>query len=69
MDFNETLYTVGEVADILRVSRPTIYRLIKQKQIPTIRVGDSWRISSVRLKAFMETPIFGWSKNDNNKKR
>jgi excisionase family DNA binding protein len=70
MDFNERLYTVAEVAEILRVSRPTVYRMIKQKRIPTIRVGESWRISSVRLKDWMDTSVTaGWPKNDNNKKR
>lgn len=55
MDFNERLYTVAEVAEILRVSRPTIYRLIKERRIRPFRIsaGGGWRISSVRLQEFI----------------
>ena len=35
------LLTVNEVADLLRVSRMTVYRLIKEGQMPALRVGRS----------------------------
>ena len=37
------LMTVREVCDYLRVSRATIYRLLKENQIPAFRVGSDWR--------------------------
>ncbi|MHB1646969.1 MAG: helix-turn-helix domain-containing protein [bacterium] len=34
--------TVDEVADILRVTRGTIYRLIKQGKIPFVKFGKRY---------------------------
>ena len=36
--------TVAEVADLLRVSTMTVYRLVQAGQLPAIRVGRSYRI-------------------------
>jgi excisionase family DNA binding protein len=36
--------TVAEVADLLRVSNMTVYRLVQAGQLPAIRVGRSYRI-------------------------
>ncbi|MGZ8615010.1 MAG: helix-turn-helix domain-containing protein, partial [Actinomycetota bacterium] len=33
------LKTVNEVADLLRVSRMTVYRMIKTGEMPAVRVG------------------------------
>jgi excisionase family DNA binding protein len=38
------LLTVNEVADLLRVSRMTVYRLIKEGQMGALRVGRSYRL-------------------------
>jgi excisionase family DNA binding protein len=38
------LLTVNEVADLLRVSRMTVYRLIKEGEIAALRVGRSYRL-------------------------
>lgn len=37
--------TVREVCAYLRVSRATIYRLLKEHQIPAFRLGSDWRFS------------------------
>ena len=36
--------TVTEVADIMRVSKMTVYRLIHSGEMPAIRVGKSFRV-------------------------
>lgn len=36
--------TVGEVADLLRVSNMTVYRLINAGELPAVRVGKSYRL-------------------------
>ncbi|MDD5747620.1 MAG: helix-turn-helix domain-containing protein [Actinomycetota bacterium] len=41
---SKKLLTVNEVAQILRVSNMTVYRLVKSKQIPAIKVGKNYRI-------------------------
>jgi excisionase family DNA binding protein len=41
----DSILTVNELADYLRVHRSTVYRLLKQHQIPAFRVGSDWRFS------------------------
>lgn len=45
--------TVREVGKILRLSQPTIYRLLKKKNgIPSHKIGGSWR--------FIEREVVRW---------
>lgn len=44
IDFGDPLLTVGEVADMMRVSNMTVYRLIKAGQLAAVRVGKNYRI-------------------------
>jgi excisionase family DNA binding protein len=39
------LMTLEEVADYLRVTRKTIYRLLDKRAIPSTRVGHQWRFA------------------------
>ena len=41
--------TVPEVAEILRVCTKTVYKLIKDSDIPSVKVGREIRISKARL--------------------
>jgi excisionase family DNA binding protein len=43
-DVDDGLLTVGEVAQVMRVSNMTVYRLIKGGQLAAIRVGKNYRI-------------------------
>ncbi|NNC80223.1 MAG: helix-turn-helix domain-containing protein [Acidimicrobiales bacterium] len=36
--------TVAEVAQLMRVSTMTVYRLIKAGELPAVRVGRSYRL-------------------------
>jgi len=40
----DRLLTVGEVANAMRVSNMTVYRMIKAGQLAAIRVGKNYRI-------------------------
>jgi excisionase family DNA binding protein len=40
----DRLLTVAEVAATMRVSNMTVYRLIKNGDLPAIRVGKNYRI-------------------------
>lgn len=40
---NPDIMTVHEVAGYLQMSQSKIYRLLKRRQIPAIRIGKSWR--------------------------
>jgi excisionase family DNA binding protein len=37
--------TLDEVADYLRVHPSTVYRLLKQKQLPAFKMGSDWRFN------------------------
>jgi len=47
--------TLREVSEYLRVSRVTIYRLIKRKDLPAFYVGRSWRFKIEDLQHWIET--------------
>lgn len=54
---NAQLLTAGEVADLLRVSTMTVYRLIRGGELPAVRVGRSYRVRSVDLDAYLEAQL------------
>jgi excisionase family DNA binding protein len=45
--------TVHEVADLLRVSTMTVYRLIKSGDLPAVRIGKSLRLREDDVDAFI----------------
>jgi excisionase family DNA binding protein len=47
------LLTVTEVAETMRVSNMTVYRLIKSGQLAAIRVGKSYRIREGDVDRFL----------------
>ena len=53
-DFSEPLLTVGEVAQLMRVSNMTVYRLIKSGQLSAIRVGKNYRLRRVDINRYLD---------------
>ncbi len=51
--FEEQLLTVGEVAQIMRVSNMTVYRLIKSGQLSAIRVGKNFRLRGRDIERYL----------------
>lgn len=47
------LKTVAEVAELLRVSNMTVYRLIRSGELPALRVGKSYRIRANDLETYL----------------
>ena len=45
--------TVGEVAQMLRISNMTVYRLISSGQLPAVRVGKSYRVREEDLDRYL----------------
>ena len=45
--------TVAEVADSMRVSTMTVYRLIKAGDLPAVRVGRSYRLKRVEVERYL----------------
>ena len=48
------LLTVAEVAAAMRVSNMTVYRLIKNGELPAVRVGKNYRLRDADLHRFLE---------------
>ena len=46
------LYTLDEVADILQVTRRTLYTWIKADQLKAVKMGKYWRVSEQALQEF-----------------
>jgi len=51
----ETLYTPTEVADLLQVTRRSIYNWIKKKKLAAVRAGNRVRIHPTAVEAFLKT--------------
>jgi len=51
--------TVAEVADLMRVSNMTVYRMVESGKLPAVRFGRSYRIPESALAAVIELPATG----------
>ena len=51
---NGEILTIKQVADYLKVTERTIYRLAAAKQIPAFKVGGTWRFSRADLDQWMQ---------------
>lgn len=49
--------TVAEVAEMMRVSNMTVYRMVHSGDLPAVRFGRSFRIPESAVVAAIETPI------------
>lgn len=50
-----TLYTVEQVAEILQVTKMTVYRYIKAKKIKGYKIGKEIRIDGTDFKNFLKS--------------
>ncbi len=50
----QKLMTVKEVADILRVSNMTVYRLFKSGNLPAVRVGKNYRVKANDVQTYID---------------
>ena len=49
------ILTIQEVADYLRITQKTAYRLAANEKIPGFKVGGSWRFRQREIDAWIET--------------
>lgn len=50
---DERLLTAQEVADLMRVSTMTVYRLIRSGELAALRVGRGWRLRPLEVDRFL----------------
>jgi len=48
--------TVAEVAEMMRVSSMTVYRLVHAGELPAVRFGRSYRIPESAVAAVVQNP-------------
>ena len=65
------VFTLDEVADILKVTKRTLYNYVKAGKLPAVKMGKSWRVSEENLKAFIETgtPILNENRRKENQSK
>lgn len=50
--------TVAEVAQLMRVSKMTVYRLVHSGELPAVRVGRSFRVHSKAVHEYLSTSVY-----------
>jgi len=49
--------TVAEVADVMRVSKMTVYRLVHSGDMPAVRFGRSYRVPESAVEQYLKRAI------------
>lgn len=50
----DQIMTLKEVAEYLKLTEKTAYRLAAEKKLPGFKVGGSWRFKMIDLEAWIE---------------
>lgn len=50
--------TVAEVADIMRVSKMTVYRMVHSGELPAVRFGRSFRVDSQVVDNYLKSSFY-----------
>jgi excisionase family DNA binding protein len=51
---NSLIMTVDEVANYLKLSKITVYKLSQKGEIPGFRVGSSWRYNRKKIEEIVQ---------------
>lgn len=49
------VYTLGEIEELLQVTRRTLYNWIKSGKLKAFRIGKEWRVTREALEEFTQT--------------
>lgn len=62
------VYTLDEVAEIMQVTKRTLYNYIKAGTLHAIKIGKYWRVSEESLQDFISngTPVVDANKRPEN---
>jgi len=55
MEKHRAFYTLPEVAEMLKVSRQTVYRWIRSGELEAYKLGHDWRVEKTDLDRFLES--------------
>ncbi len=59
----EDILTIREVADYLKVTERTLYRLVQDGKLPAFKVGNSWRFRREDLERWISEQSRGTDTN------
>ncbi|RAV32935.1 helix-turn-helix domain-containing protein [Corynebacterium heidelbergense] len=59
---NGTFLTVAEVAELMRVSKMTVYRLVHSGDLPAVRVGRSFRVHQQAVEEYLGSSVYSADK-------
>lgn len=54
---NASFLTVAEVAEVMRVSKMTVYRLVHSGELPAVRFGKSYRVPESAVAAYLAQAV------------
>lgn len=54
---NASFMTVAEVAEVLRVSKMTVYRLVHSGEMPAVRFGRSFRVPEEAVNQYLKGAV------------
>ncbi|ALE07219.1 AlpA family transcriptional regulator [Arthrobacter sp. ERGS1:01] len=54
---NVNFLTVQEVAELMRVSKMTVYRMVHAGELPAVRFGRSYRVPQNAVEAILKTAV------------
>lgn len=54
---NVTFLTVQEVAELMRVSKMTVYRMVHAGELPAVRFGRSYRVPVNAVESYLRSAV------------
>ena len=53
-DQYDTVFTIGDLAKYLKISRSTLYKLAQEGSLPGVKVGRHWRFHKDAVDAWLQ---------------
>jgi excisionase family DNA binding protein len=50
----EELFTLEELAKYLKISKPTLYKMVEKGKIPALKIANQWRFKKNDINRWLE---------------
>jgi excisionase family DNA binding protein len=50
----EELLTINELSRFLKISKPTLYKMVEKGKIPALKIANQWRFKKEDINAWIE---------------
>ena len=50
----EELITLEELSRYLKISKPTLYKMVEKGKIPALKIGSQWRFKKAEINRWVE---------------